>query len=546
MRHRQTIALQVLQSLHGERVKKHSDQETRAELTRKNANVQKHRHSRLMNSQARNTRNPLRLALRLTRWLALPVAIPLLLGACSLSRPPAAVDPRAPAEWNVPMASTSALSVWWRSFDDPALSMLVDAAQAASPNVASAAARIAEARAAGTQAGAALLPTLDGTLSAQRSNSPFTGGASAGGGGSDSLPGVTTLQAGLQSSWEIDVFGGRSAARDAAVTRLRGTDARWHDARVSVAAETANLYVGERACRRQLDVAVSDARSRGETARLTDLSAKAGFTAPASAALARASAADASARVNQQRAQCAVLRRGLVALTAIDGRALDALLDQAPVERDLLSTRTLPAIDSVPARLLAQRPDVYAAETAVAAASADVGAAEADRYPRLTLQGSVAALQLRSGGLQQSLQTWTIGPVALSLPIFDGGVRAANVETAKARYDEAVSLYRSGARQAVREVEVALLNLNSADAREGDAITAVDNYQASLDATQARYRAGLGTLFELEDARRTLFIAQTSRVALQRERAEARIALYRATGGGWARPESAETSLSKQ
>ncbi len=433
--------------------------------------------------------------------------------------------------------SPMALSAWWRTFDDPLLATLIDAAQRASPNIASATARIVEARAVTTQTGAALLPTLDGTLSAQRSNSPFTG-ATAGGGGSDSLPGITTLQAGLQSSWELDLFGGRRAGRDAAVSRLRAADARWHDARVSVAAETANLYVGERACQRQLDVAASDARSRGETARLTDLSAKAGFTAPASAALARASAADASARLNQQRAQCAILRRGLVALTAIDIESLGAMLVAAPAESGLLSPHPLPAIDSVPARVLAQRPDVFAAEAAVAAASAEVGSANADRFPRLTLQGSVAALQLRSGGVRQSLETWTVGPVALTLPIFDGGVRAANVETAQARYAEAVALYRSSARQAVREVEVALLNLQSADGREGDAITAVDNYQASLDATQARYRAGLGTLFELEDARRTLFVAQTARVALQRERAEARIALYRATGGGWARTES--------
>lgn len=475
-----------------------------------------------------------------THRLALALGSALLLAACGLTPPPPVVDPGAPTQWRAPqVGSTTALSAWWRQFDDPALSALIDAAQVASPTIASAARRIAEARAAGTQAGAALLPTLDGTLSAQRSNSPFTGGASA---GSSTLPGVTTLQAGLQSSWEIDVFGARRAGRDAARSRLRGADAQWHDARVSVAAETANLYVDERACQRQREVTGSDARSRIETARLTDLSAKAGFTAPASAALARASAADASARLTQQRAQCEVLRRGLVALTAMDSQALDALLALAPVGRDLLSAHPLPTIERVPARLLAQRPDVYAAEAAVAAASADVGAALADRYPRLTLQGSVAALQLRSDGVRQSLETWTVGPIALALPIFDGGVRAANTETARARYDEAVSLYRSSARQAVREVEAALLNLQSADAREGDAITAVDNYQASLDATQARYRAGLGSLFELEDARRTLFAAQTARVALQRERAEARVALYRATGGGWARPEFPEQS----
>ncbi len=503
-----------------------------------------------------------------------PLALCGLLSACGIARPPAAVDAGAPAQWNASRpahdaatasaagvatsslphdGSTAALSDWWRRLDDPVLATLVDAAQAASPTIASAAARIAEARTTRAQAGAALLPALDGTLSAQRSNSPFGGGAVAGGDGT-SLPGVTTLQAGLQSQWEIDLFGGRRAGRDAAASRLRGAGARWHEARVSVAADTATLYVDERACRAQLAVAGSDARSRAETARLTDLSARAGFTAPASAALARASAADASARLTQQRVQCALLRKGLYALTGIEGRTLDALLDGAaaasgtaalpamPVLPAMPSFPALPVVDAVPARLLSRRPDVYAAEQAVAAASAEVGAAEADRYPRLTLQGSIAALQLRSGGLQQSLQTWTVGPVALSLPIFDGGVRAAAALGARARYDEAASLYRAGARQAVREVEEALVRLQGADARTGDADTAVRNYQASLDATEARFASGLGSLFELEDARRTLFVAQTARVALQRERAEAWVSLYRATGGGWTRPGDDESS----
>ena len=501
----------------------------------------------------RSMMNPFDTAPRRLALLCLPLA----LMGCGLTRPPALASASIPAQWNAPLptattprptdppalphaGSLPSLTDWWRQLDDPVLTSLIDAAQAASPTVASASARIAEARGTRVQSGAALLPTLDGTLSAQRSNSPLGGtssggGSETGGGASSSLPAVTTLQAGLQSSWEIDLFGGRRATRDAADARLQSANARWHDARVSVAAETANQYFAERACQRQLTVAESDARSRSETARLTDLSAKAGFTAPADAALARASAADASARLTQQRAQCAVLRKGLVAMSGLDARELDQRLADVPADRALPPVHAVP---SVPAQMLAQRPDVFSAEAAVAAASADVGAAEADRYPRLTLQGSVAALQLRSGGAQQSLQTWTIGPLALTLPIFDGGVRAANAESAKARYDEAVSLYRANVRTAVREVEEALVNLQATDARTGDADTAVQNYQTSFAATQARYESGLASLFELEDSRRTLFAAQTARVALQRERAEAWVALYRSTGGGWTRPDA--------
>jgi NodT family efflux transporter outer membrane factor (OMF) lipoprotein len=266
---------------------------------------------------------------------------------------------------------------------------------------------------------------------------------------------------------------------------------------------------------------------------------QAGFTAPAEAALARAGASDASARLTQQRAQCALLQQALASLSGIDARTLQAKLDAAPVDRPLPAVQ---AVASVPAEALAQRPDVYSAELGVAAASADAGAALAQRFPRLSLQGSIGRLQFRTSGIRATMDSWTVGPVALTVPIFDGGTLAANVEAARARYDEAVALYRANVRQAVREVEEALINLQSTDARTGDADAAVQNYQASFDATSARYQSGLASLFELEDARRTLFAAQTARVSLQRERAEAWVALYRSMGGGWARPGSATTT----
>ncbi|MEZ5606745.1 MAG: efflux transporter outer membrane subunit [Burkholderiaceae bacterium] len=472
-------------------------------------------------------------------------ALPLALSACGLTRPPAQVDAPVPPTWQsappdaaatLPHAGSQAmLAQWWQGAGDPLLAELIEAAQAASPNLASAAARIAEARATRVQAGAALAPTLDGSLTANRGNSmSASSGVSSGSssGGGTPMPAITTLQAGLQAGWEIDLFGGLRANRDAASARLDATQARWHEARVSVAAETANAYFTERACARQLAVAESDTASRRESARLTQLSADAGFTTPADAALARAGAADAAARLTQQRTQCALLRQGLVALTGLPAGALASRLDAAPVQ---LALPALHPVDSVPARVLAQRPDVFAAEQAVAAASGEVGAAQAQRYPRLMLSGNIGRLQLRSGDFRQTMDTWTVGPVSLILPIFDGGTRRANAEAAQARYDEAASQYRAQVRQAVREVEEALLKLQDTDARAGDADTAVAGYDAALRAAQSRFDSGLASQFELEDARRTLFAAQTARVALQRERAEAWVLLYRALGGGWQR-----------
>lgn len=492
-----------------------------------------------------------RLRLKLIATLFLPLSLGL--AGCSLTRPPAQVQAPFPAQWNAPLphgGSLASLADWWRQLDDPLLVELIGAAEAASPNVASAAARVAEARSARVQAGAALLPSLDGTVSASRGTSGFSSGApSTGSSGSSassssalsaSTP-VTTLQAGLQSKWEIDLFGRLRADRDAAQAKQNSADAKWHDARVAVAAETANAYFAERACREQLRVSESDARSRSETSRLTELSANAGFTAPADAALARASASDASGRLTQQRAQCAVQRKALVALSGIDEPTLTQKLAASPAQRVLPAVGS---IASVPAEAISQRPDVYAAELGVASASADVGSAEAERYPKLTVSGNIGRSQLRVSGFRQSLETWTVGPVSLTVPLLDGGARQANTDAAKARYTEAVSLYRANVRQAVREVEEALVNLDATDARAADADSAVKNYQASFDATQARYSSGLASLFELEDSRRTLFTAQTARVSLQRERTEAWVALYRSMGGGWKRSAAAPPDAS--
>jgi len=474
------------------------------------------------------------------------LCLPLVLTACGVTRPPTSVSAPVPVQWNAPLPAAHgalrALTDWWRQLDDPLLVQLIEAAEIASPNLASAAARVAEARTTRIVAGASLFPTVTATLSATRGNSasggaPAATGASpnASSGALSSAP-VTTLQAGLQSKWEIDLFGRLRADRDAGSQRYDSAEARWHDARVSIAAETANAYFAERACEQQLAVAENDTRSRSETARLTDLSARAGFTAPADAALARASASDSTARLTQQRATCSVQRKALVALTGIDARILEQQLATAPLQRPLPAVA---AIDTVPAQTLAQRPDVYAAERAVAAASADVGSADGERFPKLTLSGSVSRFGIRSSGFRESLDSWSIGPLTLTLPLFDLGIREANVDAAKARYDEAVSQYRANVRTAVREVEEALVNLDATASRTGDADTAVRNYQAFFNATQARYDSGLASLFELEDSRRTLFAAQTSRVSLQRERAEALVLLYRSTGGGWTRPGDA-------
>lgn len=448
-------------------------------------------------------------------------ALPLLLSACAVQRPPAQVQATVPPGWHAPLphqGNVADLARWWERQDDPLLVELIAAAQNVSPGIAQAGTRLAQARAARVAARAALLPGLDAQGSASRGFNESAGAI------------ATTGQIGLQSSWEIDLFGGNAAASDAARERLAGAQAQWHEARVSVAAETALQYSSWRQCARQLEVAESDTRSRGETARLSSESERAGFTAPATAALATASFSEAKVRAAQQRMQCEIDLKTLVALTGLDEPALRARLAAAP---PLKAPDALFAIDSLPARTLAQRPDVYAAEREVAAASAEVGNAQAQRYPRLTLTGSIGRGQVRTGGMSVTSNVWSVGPLALSVPIFDAGQRAANVDTARARYDEAAQQYRATVRKAVSEVEQALVQLASTAERSSDAQQAAAGYRQSFTATEARWRGGLASLVELEDARRAALASETALVALERERMAAWVALYRAAGGGW-------------
>ena len=469
--------------------------------------------------------------LHLPRATALALAFGL--AGCANFMAPTQVDAQVAPQWQAPLphqGAVSSLAQWWQRQGDPVLAELIDAAQAVSPSVAQALARVDAARATRAAAGAALLPSLDASASASRGVSQ------------PNVPLATTQSVGLQAAWELDLVGANHAVRRAADAQVQGVQAQWHDARVSVAAEVANSYYSLSTCTELLGVARADAVSRQETARLAELSAKAGFTAPSTAALARASAADGSSRVTQQAASCELDVKALVALTGMPEADLKIKLAKAAIK----PAQAAPfLITSVPAQTLTQRPDVFAAERDVIVASAEVGHAKAQRLPRLSLNGSIGALRYTSQGSTTNLDTWSFGPLTLSLPLFDGGQRAANVTSAEANYTQAVAVYRGKVRQAVREVEEALVNLQSADARKLDAEVSATGYAESLQATQARYSQGLASLLELEDARRSSLAAQSAQLALALERNKAWVALYRALGGGFDATAPSDTTASR-
>jgi outer membrane protein TolC len=189
-------------------------------------------------------------------------------------------------------------------------------------------------------------------------------------------------------------------------------------------------------------------------------------------------------------------------------------------------------VQQVPAQVLSQRPDVASAEQQLAAANADIGVRIAERLPRLALTGNIGPFNFNSSDLSLNGGTWSVGP-SLSLPLFDAGRRAANEETAWVAYQTAETKYRSQVRLAVREVEQALVSLESLRTRDDDALIASEGYHVALRAAEEKYNFGLASVLDLEETRRLSFNADNILMSIRRDHVNAWIALYRAVGGGW-------------
>ena len=451
----------------------------------------------------------------------------LLLAACSTPRLPSQPETPLPERWQAVLphgGDVQALADWWRRFDDPLLPDLVAQAQASSPTLAQAAARIGQARAGLQSAQAQRWPGV--TLNAQ---------AQRGAAVASNLTTSTQASATADAQWEVDLFGGTRAQVAAAQARSEQATLGWHAARVSLAAEVAQTYVSLRSCEAQRGVFDEDARSQLQSATLTREKVRVGFESPANGALADGAAADAGNRAIAQRADCDVLMQTLAVLT---GQPVAALRTRLAAGSGRLPQPAAFAVAMLPTQLLAQRPDIAAAERDVVAAAADVGVADAARYPRLTFNGSIGLASLRSGGATSDGSTWGFGP-ALSLPLFDAGQRAANRDAAMARYDEARAALDARLRTAVGEVEEALLRLDAATRREADALRAAQGFRDFYAAAEQRWRVGAGSLIEREDARRIALNAQSALLTVQRERVAAWVTLYRALGGGWSANDAA-------
>lgn len=456
-----------------------------------------------------------------------------LLSACSVFPDYVKPDFITPERWYAKTDDLSRTPVsvdWWQQFNDPILLKLQQFAETGYPSLDKALAGIESARASLKSADASGIPILTGSGSYNRSK-----GGSSGVGGTTSnsmgmfTTGITEILSGsVSASWEIDLFGKIRFNQTAEQARLEAEQYLWHDTRISLAAEVASDYISFRACELKSAALQQTVISKQENARLTQMLAQSGFSTPADAALAEASLQSSDSNLLAQHAECDKTIKALVALTNLQEPEIRSML----AEGQGIPQPAQFSVISVPADLLRQRPDLAAAERKLAGASADIGNAVAKRYPSLTLTGSIGKRKTDASGITLSSNTWSIGP-SITLPIFDGGELSAKVDNARASYHSNFAELRQKALNAAKEVEQALVDLDSAEQREIRERISAERYTDYFKAAQTHWRHGGISLLSLEDARSQMINQQISYITQQQNRVQYWIALYKALGGGW-------------
>jgi multidrug efflux system outer membrane protein len=451
---------------------------------------------------------------RLVPWLASAV----LLAGCAVGPDYQAPHTAMPAGWaGSPATGTPAdLAVWWQTFHDPKLTALMDEALRANLDIQLATARLREARFSRDVTAGGLWPSVNSSAGYQRTRQ--------GSAGEQNL-----FQAGLDAVWEMDVFGGIRRNVESAEANILAAQEGLHDVQVSLAAEVALNYVQLRGNQQQIRIARDNLKAQRHTADITRQRFNAGFVSGLDVA-------NADAQVASTESTIPVLET--FARQAI--YALSVLLARPPAEllNELAATGPLPVTPpevpaGLPSDLLRRRPDIRQAEAQLHAATAQIGVAVADLFPKFSLTGSLNWQADRLSGLNNgAARWWSLGP-SVNWPVFQGGSLEANVRVQEALRDQAYLTYRKIVLTALQDVENALI----AYAKEwehrkslNDAVVA--NRKAVQLATQL-YTEGQTDFLNVLQSQRALYLSETAFVQSDSSLGQNLIALYKALGGGW-------------
>ena len=473
----------------------------------------------------------------------LTVGAAALLGGCAVG--PAYVTPQVaapPAFMGGPAAEGVTgqdrkvdLVSWWRSFDDPLLTQMVDRALLQNLDLQQARARVVQARAALRNANAQLLPA--GQITGQASEN-YQSLETPQGRIASALPGFQReaqgYEADLGASWELDLFGGKDAARDAARADWQASVAAAEAARLAVAGQTADTYIAIRSLQARLDVARSQQQVQQQLVDLVALQYRRGVAAELQLRQAEGALAAVKATVPE-------LEEKLDSAM----NALDVLLGLQPgsTRSELAAVTPIPIPPAVseaggPAALLRRRPDIIAAERTLAASNARIGAAISEYYPKFSLSGLLGTATMGVGGLFGGNATQASGVLGLRWRLFDFGRVDAEIATARGRNSEALAAYRLTVLRATEDVENAFSSLIKQQARMQILGQGVASLSKARSSSLAAYKGGVASLLDVLDADRRLLETRDAEIQARAAAARAAVASFRALGGGWDAPRS--------
>lgn len=418
----------------------------------------------------------------------------------------------------------SRMKNWWAQFNSPELLEIIEHAQKNSPTIGAAAFNIKNYETILISNKSKTKPNLGLSSSTSRYNYTGSNGP------------YNTSTIGLHTSWELDLFNRNSLETDANKKQIESAKAMWHDAQTLVAAEAARNYFNYQFCKKTLNILREDYEARKRQNDITNLKVKAGFEAEISFYQNEAGLSHSKSTILAQEAQCDTEIKSMVALTAMNEEKLKTLLDKEVLNLEKLNLY-IPV--SVPGDLLNQRPDVLTSINNVRIAALYIEKAKSDKLPSISISGDISSNLSISNtlGISKVGNTWSIGPLNINLPIFDGGVIEANQALYESKYEQEKLELATNLRNAIKEVEVAMINLSTSNQRSTLNNKSVENYKKAYDATTETYKAGLASLFNLEDARRDYLSEVNNQLNNELERLNAWINLYKAVGGGFKKIE---------
>ncbi len=469
---------------------------------------------------------------RLNHVIVAVVLVPsCLIAGCKVGPDYAPPDQPIPDEyaWADPQQETPPAepTTWWHRFDDPTLDTLIAKATFDNFDLRIAAERIDEYRAIYGIAASELYPDLGAIAAYSRERTPGTDFTVSG----FSLGGTpyNSYSVGLDASWEIDLFGRIARSIEAAQGDLQTVVEDWRYAMVSIRAEVATTYIAIRTLQARLAVIESNVASQQRFVDLLELQLAAGTTTEAQVAQARAQLAQDRALIPEY---ASTLSDQLASLAVLLGTTPGALADSLPAGCGIPAPPGDVAV-GIPADLIRRRPDIRAAERALAAATARVGQATADLYPKLTLSGQFGFGASTFNDLfQWSSRAYSAGP-SLTWDFFNGDRLKSVVKEQESLTRQALLTYEQTVIQAIGEVESSLLGFVFAVRQRDDLRRAVEDARQSYELTLSQYEHGVTDFLNVITAQQTMLSAEDSLAQARGLAAEALVAVYRSIGGGW-------------